>query len=455
MALADDLAKYVHSVGYNDLSRETIHSAKRVILDTFGCAIGASRSEPAEIVKKSIEYSKQDKTASVIGTQRKSIPQFAAFANGTMARYFDYNDTYDGKEFAHPSDNIFPIVAVAEAEGKSGKDVVLGTVLAYEIQCRLADAACLWKRGWDHVIYGLVSVAAVSSMLMRLNEKQTAHAINIALSSHMTMRQLRSGELSMWKAPAFANSARNAIFSAVLAKNGMTGPAPIFEGEMGFWNEVSGKFQLDTVKFGNRKNRFKINDTLIKYFPAETRAQSAIWCAIEAKRMFNGTDEIKSVEIGTNEGGLRIIGSGKEKWDPQTKETADHSLPYIVAAALIDGDIEIGTFSEKRFRDRKTLELMKRITVVEKKEFTDLFNRGGTVNAADLIVKLKNGKAVRKKVIYSRGHPKNKMTDQELEEKFMKLTSSHINRDKIELLMHNIWNVERLADLSRLFQITR
>ncbi len=455
MTIAENIAKYVNSVYYDDLSRETVHSAKRLILDTFGCALGGAKSDPAEIALKSIEYSKNPYSASVLGSDRVAHPQFAAFANGTMSRYLDFNDTYDGKEFSHPSDNIFPIIAVAEAEGKSGKDVILGVALAYEIQCRLADAASLWRKGWDHVIYGLVSVSAASARVMGLSEKQVEQAINISLNSHLTMRQLRVGELSMWKAMAFSNSARNAIFAALLAKNGMTGPSPVFEGEMGFWNEVSGKFALDTSKFGNSKNRFKINDTLVKYFPAETRSQSAIWCALEAKRAIKSVDEIKSVEIGTNEGGLKIIGSGKEKWDPKTKETADHSLPYIVAVALMDGDVDLKSFTERRFRDKKTLEFMKCITVKERKEFTKLFDNGGTVNAADLIVKLKNGTTIKRQVIHSRGHPKNRMTDNELEEKFMKLAQIRLSRDKTDLLMHNLWNLERLKELNRLFLIAR
>ena len=204
-----------------------------------------------------------------------------------------------------------PILAVAEAFGKSGRDAILGIALAYELQCRLCDAANLWKLGWDHVIYGLVSIAGASSRLMGAGNGKTAQAINIALKSHLTMRQLRAGQLSMWKAPAFSNSARNAIFAAMLARNGMTGPSPVFEGEMGFWKEVSGKFSIDISDFGGKRGRFRINETVIKYFPAEIRAQTAIFAALEARKSFSSIDDIKSVEIGGDEASWKIIGRGK------------------------------------------------------------------------------------------------------------------------------------------------
>ncbi|MGI0100490.1 MAG: MmgE/PrpD family protein [Candidatus Micrarchaeaceae archaeon] len=452
-SIAEDLAGYVSSMGFGDLDERTIHSAKRLMIDDIGCAIAASRSLPARIAMASIQDTKGPKAATILGTRRKTDPSLAAFINGAMARYLDYNDTYDSKELSHPSDNIMPIIAVAEAFGKSGKDAILGIVLAYELQCRLCDAANLWKLGWDHVIYGLISVSGASSRIMGIGTKKTTQAINIALNSHLTMRQLRSGEISMWKAPAFSNSARNAIFAATLAGNGMTGPAPVFEGAMGFWKEVSGRFSVDTRKFGGRRGRFKINDTLIKYFPAEVRSQTTIFAALEARKHIGSIADIKSIEIGTNEAGWKIIGRDPEKWDPKTKETADHSLPYVVAVALMDGNVTPESYLEKRFRDGKTLKLMKSITVVERRKYTEMFDKGGTVNASDVVIKLKDGRTIRKGIIYSKGHPKNPMNDSDVEEKFRKLVRNRISAAKADMLIDTIWNLERLKDIRRLVSI--
>ncbi|MDE1856577.1 MAG: MmgE/PrpD family protein [Candidatus Micrarchaeota archaeon] len=449
ITISGRIAEYASSLRYSDFDKPTIEAAKARIIDTFGCAIGAQHETPVEIASKSVQDTDGRYRSTILGTGRKVSPDIAAFVNGGMSRYFDFMDTYDAKEFSHPSDNIFPMVAVAEAEGLGGRDVLLGTVLAYEIQCRLCDAATLWKRGWDHVIYGLVSVSAAASRLMGLSVGQTEQAINIALNSHLTMRQLRAGELSMWKAVAFSNSARNAIFSAMLARNGFTGPAPVFEGEMGFWKQVTGRFEIDTRKFGGKRNRFKIGQTLIKHFPAETRAQTAIEAALELRKVVPA-EKIRSVEIGTNEGGLKIIGSGAEKWDPKTKETADHSLPYMVAAALMDGKVDLASFTEKRYRDAKTLQFMKRVKVVERKRFTDMFNKGGTVNAADVVITAADGKRVSKEVIYSKGHPRTPMSPAEIEAKFKSVAGRNLERGSARRVLDTIWDLEHLNDIRRL-----
>ncbi len=451
--LAHDIAEYVHSVDYNDIPKQTIHDAKRLIIDTLGCGLGALDAEPVKIATKVAQYVESGPEATVLGTRRKAAPETAAFINGTMSRYLDYMDTYDGKEFSHPSDNIMPVIAIVESEGGSGRDVLLGTVLAYEIQCRLADAAALWTRGWDHVIYGLISVSAVSAKLMGLNVQKTEHAINIALNSHLTMRQLRVGEISMWKASAFANSARNAIFSSRLASAGMTGPSPVFEGEMGFWKLVTGKFDLDVKRFGNKKNKFKLGQGVIKFYPAEIRAQTAISVALQARKQFKSVWDIKSIDIRTNRAGLKILGNDPSKWNPKTKETADHSLPYVVAVALMDKKLDINSYKEERLRDKETLDLMKSIKVHEDKEFTKLFDEGGTVNASDIKIVLKDGKTIYEKQLYSKGHPRNPMTDQEIEEKFIRLTRRFVGDQKAEFIMETIWNLENVKNISKLFII--
>ncbi|MDE1825234.1 MAG: MmgE/PrpD family protein [Candidatus Micrarchaeota archaeon] len=443
MSIAREIAQYAHSIQFADLDKETINAAKRVIVDVMGCAIGASDERPVAIAREAV-YAGSWGTATLLGTRQKTSPDIAAFVNGLAARYFDYNDGYENMEFAHPSDNILPLMAVAESSKRNGKDLILATVIAYEIQCRLCDAASLWRRGWDHVSYGLVSVSAAASRLMWLSTEQTEQAINIALSSHITLRQVRAGELSMWKAASFANAARNAVFSAMLAGKDMTGPSPIFEGEMGFWKEVSGKFKLNLRSFGNRRNRFRITQNILKYFPAEIRSQSAISAALSARKHFSSIDEISSVEIGTTESGYKILGKDPEKWDPKTKETADHSLPYIVAVALMDGRIDNNSYLRKRFREKKTLKFMKKISVKEKANLTAMYPR---CIPNELTIRLRSGKSIREKVLYQKGHQKNPMSNQEIEEKFSKLTGKFLNKAQKQKILQNLWNLEKAKSM--------
>jgi 2-methylcitrate dehydratase len=452
MTLAEDLAEYSYSLSYNDLPSETVTETKKRILDALGCAIAGLNVEPALIAR---EYamnitSKSNIAATLWGSEKKTAIPLASFVNSIVVRYFDYNDTYLSKEPAHPSDNIPSCIAAAEASKTNGKALITAVALAYEVQCRLADAADLRHRGWDHVCYGLVSVALAVGKLLGLTKKQLVQAINLSLNSHITMRQVRSGELSMWKGCSFAESARNAVFSTLLAKNGMTGPSPIFEGDMGFWKQVSGSFDLDIKTFGNRKNRFKINDTSIKYFPAEYHSQSAIWAALKLRDEIGNISDIENVEIASQEAGFTILGNDTSKWNPETKETADHSLPYIVARTLWDGNINNDTYTKKKFRDRGILNFMKKITVINDQEITKMYPKRV---ANRITLKLKSGKILSEQVNDPKGHPYNPMTEIEIERKFNTLAKSMLNQSKRKALINAVLSLETLKDMNKLVNL--
>ncbi len=444
MNLSEQFSEYVSSLSYKDIPANVVHEAKKRIVDSLGCALGAYNAEPVKISRKVAETVTTRHGSTLFGTRKKTSSILAGFVNGIMVRYFDYNDTYLSKEPAHPSDNIGPCFSVAEAEGCSGKDLILSITLAYEIQCRLCDAADIRHRGWDHVCYGLPSTALASSWLMGLNPKKMTESVNLALNSHITMRQVRAGELSMWKGCSFANSARNGIFSAILAREGMTGPSPIFEGEMGFFKQVSGPFTLDFDQFGGRNGSFKIAETYLKYFPAEIHSQTAIWATLEIRKEVKDPQKIVSVEIASHEAGYTILGRDAEKWNPSTKETADHSLPYIVAMALLEGKIDNSTYTEKKFRDPKTLDFLKKVSVVEDKTLSSTYPEAV---ANRITVTLGSGKKISKQVDYHKGHPKNPMTDAEVEDKFRRLTRKHLTSRNQERMLEVLWDLEKASDL--------
>src|SRR6476646_10342429 len=281
-SLAHQFAEYACAPRFEDLSRETVHEVKRRIIDSIGCALGAWNEEPCRIAREVASDFSAKRGSTIIGTHHQAPPDWAAFATGCGIRYFDYNDTYLSKEPAHPSDNISAVLAVAESVGASGRELITAIALAYEVQCRLCDAASIRARGWDHPTYGAFSTALAAAKLMKLDPEKTRHAVNIAGVAGAAMRQARVGELSHWKGAAFATAARHGVFSALLARAGMTGPGPIFEGQMGFEKQLG-------VSLGNLGEKFAVPfpksehgpaamilKTSIKYWPAEYHSQSAI-----------------------------------------------------------------------------------------------------------------------------------------------------------------------------------
>jgi 2-methylcitrate dehydratase len=450
--LAERLSEYAHGLDYGDLGNSTVRETKRRIVDALGCGLGAFDETPVRIARK-IATQARGGTSTVIGTGAKTSPDVAAFVNGLMIRYFDFNDTYLSKEPAHPSDNLGATLSVAESVGASGKDLILATALAYEIQCRLCDSADIRHRGWDHVCYGLVSCALAAGKLMGLSSRKMTEAVNIALNAHIAMRQVRAGELSMWKGASFSNAARNAVFAARLAQAGMTGPSPIFEGEMGFFKQVSGPFEMDPESFGGGKGSFKIEQTYIKYYPAEYHSQTAVWAALSLRSKVKDVNDVETVEIASHEAGYSILGKDPEKWRPKTKETADHSLPYIVGMALLEGRIDNTTYSIRKITDKKNLDFLDRITVREDPRLTALYPHDGMGNR--VTVRLKSGGELSEEVLIPRGHPRNPMTDEEVEAKFRRLTRKKLEKKAGDRLLEVLWNLETVEDIAGLMRLLR
>ena len=285
---------------------------------------------------------------------------------------------------------------------------------------------------------------------MNLNIEKTVHALGLAGVANIALRQTRVGELSMWKGCAFANAARNAVFAANLARLGMTGPAPIFEGEKGFVKLVSGPFELK--EFGGKKRPFKIMETYIKYYPAEYHSQSAIEAALQLRKDivgqgFSPAKDIKSIEIKTFDAAYEIIGSGPERWNPRTRETADHSLPYCVAVALMDGEVSLNQFSEKHIKAKGLHKLIQKVKVRNDRGLTKQYPEAMPNH---IIIITNDGRQFSKKIEYPKGHHKNPMTDREVEEKFKTLSQGLISASDIDKILFALWNLEEIKDLRKL-----
>ena len=459
--LADRLSRYGQSLRDADVPSAVVHEVKRRILDSLGCALGAFTSSPCRIARQLAQVVAVPRGATLWGTSHRTLPDLATFANGALVRYLDFNDTYLAKEPAHPSDNIAAILAVGEASRASGKRVIQAIALSYEVQCRLCDAAALRPRGWDHVTYGPFSTALAAAKVMKLSDAQTLQAVNLAGVSNIALRQTRVGDLSMWKACAFSNAARNGVFAAMLAQRGMTGPSPIFEGEKGFMKLVSGP--LDLPLFGSEKGpsgpvTFKILDTYIKHYPVEYHAQTAVETALairEEMLKLEGVDALEGitgVEIGSYDVAIEIIGRDPEKWRPRTRETADHSFPYCVAVALLDGKVTLRSFEDKRLTDPALHELMQKVRVVPQPEFVGRYPEAMSTR---ITVRTKAGNNYVNQVDYPLGHPKQRMSDQEVEDKFRRLAARKLDRARMNKMIDVVWKLDRLKDVGALMPLLR
>src|SRR4030095_749347 len=234
--LVERLSTYASGLRYEELPGAVVHQAKRLIIDTTGCALGGANSEPARIARDLAGTVMSTRPATVMVTGRRTSPDLAAFANGVMIRYLDFNDgsTSTG-ESGHPSDSIAAALTAAEIAGRSGKDLIAAIVLAYEVFCRICDETDLKPLGWDHVTVGGIASAAAAARPLRVEGRHLAEAFNLAIAPNIALYQTRIGSVSMWKGCAYANASRNALFAAMLAERGMTGPSPIFEGGGGYF----------------------------------------------------------------------------------------------------------------------------------------------------------------------------------------------------------------------------
>lgn len=455
--LTERLARYTQSLCYDDLPAAVVHEVKRRILDSVGCALGAWKAKPYRIARDLALSVRCPGGATVWGTSHKSLPDLATFANGTGVRYLDFNDTYLSKEPAHPSDNISAVLAIGEAMGASGKRMIQAIALAYEVQCRLCDAAALRPRGWDHVTYGPYSSALAAAKVMKLSVPQTANAAAMAGVANVALRQTRIGDLSMWKACAFANAARNGVFAALLAQRGMTGPDAVFEGEKGFMKLVSGPFELASLGGehvpGGIRAPFKMLDTYIKHYPVEYHAQTAVEAALAVRADVvqaegpQAIGRLAEIEVGSYDVAIEIIGRDPEKWRPSTRETADHSFPYCVAVALLDGRVTLHSFSEQRLGEAALHDLMKKIRVVRD---AALDARYPQAMPTRILVRMQGGRSYQRQVDIPLGHPGHPMSDQEVVEKFRRLAQGRLPPARLSRIVEAVWTLDQAKDLSQL-----
>jgi 2-methylcitrate dehydratase len=451
--LAERLATYADRLRYDDLDDATIERVKVHLIDSLGCGIAAFDEKPVRICRDVVLASGGD-GATVIGTRRRAAPDLATFANCAALRYFDLNDAYVGRITGHPSDNIAACLAVAEAERAGAAELITAIALAYEINCRLIDAfgVNIGARGWDVPVLSLPAVALAAGKLMKLSPDKLTQAVSLALNDHISMGQTRVQAVSDWKGIADAEAGRNGVFAAMLARAGLTGPAPIFEGRFGFFELVAGPADVDVGSFGRRGLPFRINQCGLKAYPAHTTAQTTVVAGIALAKEIGNLDRIAAIEIGTTHRGYQIAGSDPEKWAPDTKETADHSLPYIAARAMFDAGLDNDSYTPEKLHDPRILAFMRKITVKEDPDFATL-----TLNVPPtrLTATLDDGRRLTRLVDSMPGFPGQPISRADVERKFRSNVAKRWPQERTDAVLQALWMLDRMDNLpSLLSQLT-
>lgn len=453
MTEVQQLAKFVHTRKYSDLSESAVNALKLRLLDSLGCAIGALDGQPIKDIARQIHDFGGNLLTTLIGIG-KTAPDRAAFYNSALVRYLDYNDSYLAKkETCHPSDNIGSVLTASEYADKNGKDFLTALSIAYQVQCRLSDEAPVRDKGFDHTVQGAYGSAAGVAYALGLDENKTANAIAIAATAYNALRVTRTGNLSNWKGLAFPSTGWTSTHSAFLAKYGITGPEEIFEGNKGFKDSIAGQFFIDW----NKEDLERVTHTIIKRYNAEIHSQATLEGVQELYKanQFNVSD-VEKIVLNTFDVAFNIIGGGEEggKKNIRIKEEADHSLPYMMSAMLLDGNVLPAQYLPERIVKKDIQDLLQKVQVNEKKEYTDRFPKE---MACDITVFMKDGKKYHIEKKDYEGFVSRPASWKTISEKFKALSSSFTDdktQNRIIELVHDI-DKHQIKELMKILENVR
>jgi 2-methylcitrate dehydratase len=341
MTHVEQLAAFVAQTRYENISEEARQQLKIRILDALGCAFGAIEGPPIKMLRAQLEDFGGKPLVSLIGGN-KTAPDRAALYNSALVRYLDYNDSYIAKkETCHPSDNLGAVLAASEYAHSNGKEFLTALALSYQVQCRLSDVAPVRAKGFDHTTQGAYSVAAGVARALGLDQSGIANAVAMSGTSYNSLRVTRTGSLSNWKGLAFPNTAFGSTHAAFLAMRGVTGPLEVFEGNKGLMEAITGHFELDWSK----ETLEAVLRTSVKKYNAEFHSQSTLEGILELRAAHHiYPEEIKDIKI-------------------DIFDVADHSLPYMIAVALLDGEVSPAQYTSGRIVREDVQSLLRKVTI--------------------------------------------------------------------------------------------
>lgn len=446
-SVSQRLADWVYNLKYEDIPPHVIESATRILLDAMACCLGGYHSHDAKVVRKVIDALGGTPESTILGSNKKTNSYNAALMNAIQTRSMDYNDIYWKEDPSHPSDIIPAAIALGEREDRSGKDLLMAIVIGHEIEMRMCEFAHpgIRERGWHHAtLTAFVSPLSAGKML-GLTADQLMHAIAISGCRSFTPGAIAAGKLSMMKNTADPLATHAGVISALLAKEGYTGTIEIFEGKEGLYKVLGGNFETE-VLFNGLGTDWRVPDIAYKAFPTEYLTQSPVTAALKLIKEKNVTwDQIEEVTVYTIHRAVDIL-ADPSKYHPKEKETADHSMPYCVGAAIMDRMVTPLQFLPERIADPTLIDFIQKIKVLADDELEARFPK---VQPSRVDLKLKTGEMLSQSVDYAQGDPREPMSDQDLMDKFYGLTKPYMSDTQRAKIAANIRNLENIKKIDQ------
>jgi 2-methylcitrate dehydratase len=447
------MAAWAAGLSYDQIPADAVREAKRYLLDSVGCALGGYQQHDVKISLEVFGETAGPGKATVIGSGAKMDPITAALLNALMVRVMDYNDIYWKQDPSHPSDIIPAAMACGERAGLGGKDLILGIVLGHEFEQRMCEAAFpgVRERGWHHATLTAFVSPIVAARMLGLDAEKIQHAIGISGSRHATLGAVTAGKLTMMKNTVDPMATQSGVVAALLAEKGFTGPEHVIDGKEGLVHCMGPEWKLGILTEGLGES-WRITQCGMKAFPTEALTHAPISCVLDLMKE-NDLDAgvVEKVHIRSLARAADIL-ADPSKYDPRSKETADHSLPYCIAAAVADGKVTPEQFTDAKIMDDRIRAQLNKVVVEADPEIEALFPKLQRVKVA---ITTTEGRTFEKQIDYPKGDPRNPLTDEEIGVKFDALANPVMTEGGIRNLKDAVWNLENLGSIVELMELCR
>ncbi|MGE5207001.1 MAG: MmgE/PrpD family protein [Chlamydiota bacterium] len=453
MTVTAEMSRWAAELKFAQLSQDAVYQAKRFLLDSLGCALGGYQQHDVKIALQVLDEIAGAGPATVIATGKKVDAVSASLANALMIRCMDYNDIYWKQDPSHPSD-IFPAaLACCERAKSDGRELIVGLVLGHEFECRFCEAAVpgIRERGWHHATLTAFVSPIVAGRALHLEWQQIQHAIGISASRHATLGAVTAGKLTMMKNTVDPMATQSGVLAALLAEKGYTGPEHVVDGKEGLAHCFGPEWKLGLLTEG-LGDSWRITQCGMKAFPTEALTHTPISAVLDLVREHDlKPEQVEKIRIRSLARAADIL-SDPSKYDPRSKETADHSLPYVIAAALVDRQVTPLQFTPEKIMDPAIRAQLPKVEVVADPEIEKVFP---ALQRVIVTIRTTGGKEFTKQLDFPKGDPRNPLSDREIEEKFAALAEGVLSKPAQKKVKDAVWKLEKLRSVSELMRLLK